>query len=59
LYKALCDTKFQDDNQFKFYKKYRNKITHTKELSKQMYYKQRLLEESKNISKTWAITNEV
>jgi len=60
LYEALCDTKFQDDGQIKFYKKkYDNTLTHLKELSKRMYYKQRLLEEGKNISKTRAIVNEV
>ena len=55
----LCKNKFQNQHLFNFYKKYRNLLTHVKELSKQIFYENRSLEEKGNITTTWAVINEL
>jgi len=41
------------------YKTYRNKLTHSKEISKQNYYKQAFQKFHHDIQKTWKLVNEV
>ena len=59
LWKDLCRCKFKDKELHDHYKKFRNRLTHIKEKSKQNHY-QKLLQESKGDSrKTWEIINKI
>ncbi len=55
----LPKCKFKDKELYNHYKKFRNRLTHIKEKSKQNHY-QKLLQESKGDSKkNWEIVNKV
>ena len=59
MYKKLCSVQFQDKELLSMYKKYRNKLSHLKELSKRNYYKKRFEIENKNMANTWKLINEL
>ena len=59
LYKNLCKTNFNNPNKVQQYKKYRNRLTKIKTLSKKVYYENMLKSSDKNTSKIWRIINDI
>ena len=59
LYKEVCSSKFRDTDLLKFYKKFRNKLSHIKERSKRQYYEKLLLESKGDSRKTWEVIKNV
>ena len=59
MFKKLCKGNFEDTELHQYFKKYRNKITHLKEISKRNHYEKLLLDTQGNIKKTWNTINKI
>ena len=57
MYKNLCKNNFNNLIKVHEYKKYRNKLTKIKTISKKAYYEKMLKTSDKNTSKIWKIIN--
>ena len=57
LYRALVRCKFDDKQEYKRYKKMRNKVNHQLEISKRKYYQSQFLEYINDSAKMWKLIN--
>ena len=59
MFKKLCKGNFEDTELHQYFRKYRNKVTHLKEISKRNHYEKLLLDTQGNIKKTWNTINKI
>jgi len=57
LYRAPVRCKFDDKQEYKRYKKMRNKVNHQLEISKRKYYQSQFLEYGNDSAKMWKLIN--
>ena len=57
LYRALVRCKFDDKQEYKRYKKMRNKVNHQLEIRKRKYYQSHFLECGNDSAKMWKLIN--